>query len=371
MRGRSQWLRIILGLGLWVLVVVWVLGHLPARGSTDRSTRLAAKPAPGSPVPGLHAPTAGLARTWEPTGFQGEIVRALAVDDGRAGGVFAGTDTGVYRWDSALRWRHVLQTSGVTSILVLSGGRSVLAAGQAGVYVSRDHGTRWRLRPVPSRGVFALTVQPGNPRHLVAGGGDGLYLSLDAGRHWTRRLPMRHIIADSLSWQPGSRRVAFAATTDADQSGGRTGVLITRDAGWTWHPFGTNSISAPGVMAVLATRQAIFAGSMGHGVWRAHLEAPAWRLLPHGMPSFSGIRAFEVHGAAFAIVPSRRPTLYVGTIGHGVYGTTDGGNHWTVVSRGLLAARYANVVLALAYDPRRHALYAGTDDGVYELDKVS
>jgi putative copper export protein/photosystem II stability/assembly factor-like uncharacterized protein len=369
-RCLELWLRVNPILGIGVLLATSVLFFYPVPRTLQLSHSQAVPRAPRTVPPTVPSITGIAAQGWEPTGFQGVSIRALAVGGHHQASVFAGTDTGVFRWDGGIMWHRILKAQGVTAILVSPDGRHLIVGAHTGVYLSADGGSHWHKRPVPPAGLFALAAQPGHPRHLIAGGGDGLYVSVDGGLHWHRRLHMRHTFPDSLSWQPGSRRIAFAAITNADLTGGPTGVLISRDAGWSWHWFGSHRITAEGVMAVLATRQAVFAGSMGHGVWRAGAGRRVWRLLPNGMPSFAGMRAFEIHGAALTDVPGHPTALYVGTIGNGVYRSTDGGAHWISTSRGLLAARNANVVLALVYAPQRHALYAGTDDGVYELTRV-
>jgi hypothetical protein len=76
------------------------------------------------------------------------------------------------------------------------------------------------------------------------------------------------------------------------------------------------------------------------------------------------------HVAAIVAIPGRPGLLYAGTLGFGVFRTTDGGLHWTSASAGLPSSRNATIVLSLAYDPVENILYAGTADGVYALGQI-
>src|SRR5690348_9031157 len=61
-----------------------------------------------------------------------------------------------------------------------------------------------------------------------------------------------------------------------------------------------------------------------------------------------------------------QPVLFVGTVGEGVWRSTDGGATWNRSSKGMFVECD---VRALAVDPQRpNVLYAGTNEGVYRTD---
>jgi hypothetical protein len=74
--------------------------------------------------------------------------------------------------------------------------------------------------------------------------------------------------------------------------------------------------------------------------------------------------------ATIVTIPGKHPTIFAGTLGFGVYRSTDGGQHWSALSDGLPASRNATIVLSLVYDHQTHTLYAGTSDGVYAMNHV-
>lgn len=63
-----------------------------------------------------------------------------------------------------------------------------------------------------------------------------------------------------------------------------------------------------------------------------------------------------------------QPILFVGTVGEGVWRSTDGGATWNRSSKGMFVECD---VRALAVDPRRpNVLYAGTNEGVYRTENA-
>jgi hypothetical protein len=74
----------------------------------------------------------------------------------------------------------------------------------------------------------------------------------------------------------------------------------------------------------------------------------------------------EDHGASLLAVPGSSGTLFVGTLGQGVFRSTDAGQTWVNVSGDLLT-QGGGIVLALGYDANTHLLYAGTSSGLFKM----
>ena len=298
---------------------------------------------------------------WQQVGLPGIVVHSLAFGHAHPGLAFAAAN-GVYRRDRNGSWHRVLASVTVWSVELLPDDKGIVAGDNSGdVHVSTDAGYHWRHVLLTSQGVYAVSAQPDDPRHLLAGAGGGIYLSHDGGVHWRRRLALPKSAATAFAWQPGSPRVVFAGAVAGDV-GGSTDVYMSRDGGLTWHRFGSHLNSTGGVMSLLATPGGhVFDGTMGHAVWSASVTSRIWYQAANGMPLTND------HGAGLTALPGQSRTLFVGTLGQGVFRTTDGGNHWTNISNGLSPARSANVVLSVEYSPLERALYAGTTDGIYEL----
>jgi photosystem II stability/assembly factor-like uncharacterized protein len=96
----------------------------------------------------------------------------------------------------------------------------------------------------------------------------------------------------------------------------------------------------------------LYAGTMGAGVFRSTDSGSTWTAVNTGLANPNALR--------LAIDPAARDTLYAGTYGGGVFRSTDSGDHWTAMNTGLASQN----ATALAIDPLTPAtLYAGTDGG--------
>jgi len=309
-----------------------------------------------------HSPSAS---RWQSVGLAGVSVHSLAVGAKKAGLAFAGAESGIYRFQGGHGWAWVLKSDSVGDIYLLSNGRTVLGCDNSGyVDVSTDGGTHWRQHLVTPLGVFSVSVQPGNARHILAGAAGGIYLSQDGGVHWRRRYDIKQGAAGAIEWAPGSSTVVFAGSAVSGSALHSAGVLYSRDAGLTWRPFGHHLDDGGAIMSLTVTPDHIYVGTMGNAVWRASMSIATWQKVAAGMPEVND------HGSALATIPGHTGTIYVGTIGFGVFRTTDSGAHWKNLSAGLSVANNATVVRSMAYAVSQHTLYLGTDDGVYVLAPV-
>jgi len=315
------------------------------------------------PMPaGLSAgdPAALGAGSWRQLGLPGVTVHFLAAGHHTPGLIFAATETGVYRHQAIGAWQRVLPSRSVWGIELLPDDHSLYAADLAGyVESSRDRGAHWRSILVSSGGMYAVTSQPGRSSRVLAGGAGGLFLSTDSGVRWRRTLALPGSAGTAFAWRPGSDRVVFAGAVAGTETGS-TQVWISRDAGTTWRLFGRGLESFSGIMSLLAPDPAtIYAGTMGHAVWRAFIGAGSWRSSSAGMPPT------EDHVAAFASLPGHPNVLFAGTLGQGVFRSSDAGARWRPSSDGLPSVLGNQIVLSLCFAPRDSLLLAGTEDGVY------
>jgi photosystem II stability/assembly factor-like uncharacterized protein len=97
------------------------------------------------------------------------------------------------------------------------------------------------------------------------------------------------------------------------------------------------------------TPSTVYAGTLGGGVFKSTNGGGIWTAVNSGLTS--------TNVNALAIDPQTPATVYAGTSGGGVFKSTDGGGIWSAVNSGL-----TNIyVFALAIDPQTPAtVYAGT-----------
>lgn len=309
--------------------------------------------------------SSGSGSQWQADGLSGVTVHYLVVGHRRTPIAFAATESGVYRRGADGAWSRVFAQSSVWSIDLLPDDRTVIAGDQQGnVDLSTDAGAHWRSAKVAADAVYAVTFVGGSRGTILAGAGGGLYRSTDGGAHWLRRLPLHASAIAALTPLPGSNTVIFAGAVASDSSGA-TGVYVSRDAGRNWSPYGRQLNSGGGIMSLAVSRRTrLLAGTMGQAIWGVAGVTGRWGRMAAGMP------AHNDHVAGIAVVPDRPGTVYVGTLGFGVFETRDGGRRWANLSDGLRGSTNAMIVLSLAYAPAQHVLYAGTSTGVYRLTQA-
>ncbi len=298
------------------------------------------------------------ASAWRSDGLSGTTVHFLAVGHSTSSLVFAATESGVYRRETAGAWTRVLARPGVWSVDLRDDDRTVVAGdGEGNVDLSLDAGAHWQSAAVSTQAVYAVSFSPGTRRIILAGAGGGLFRSADGGAHWTQQLTLPGSAIAALTWMPESSSTVFAGAV-AGTATGSTDVYVSRDAGITWHRYGPAWNNGGGIMSLVVLRnRQVLAGTMGKAAWS--LAGGSWRRLAGGMP------LNDDHVSGIAVVPGSPPKIFAATLGSGVYQSNDGGRHWVQSSQGLTASADSMIVLSVAYSPRASRLYAGTSIGVY------
>ncbi len=280
---------------------------------------------------------------------------------------------------------------------------SVVAAAAAGVPL-RSAATPWsamRWRSVgPTIGgrvvaVAGVSGGAGKPDLFYMGAVDGgVWRSDDAGVTWTNltdgTLPGTSNSIGAIAIAPSDAHTIYVGTGESDIRGDvitGDGVFRSDDAGKTWRSCGladTHTISA----LVVDPRDAnvVYATSMGH-VFASNPQRGVFKSTDGGKTWSKSLYVDAKTGAIDLVMdpkdPStlyaamwqavRRPwTLQDGGPGSGLYKTTDGGAHWTEISRnpgfarGILGRIGVSVA---ASDPRVvYAIVQAKHGGVFRSD---
>jgi photosystem II stability/assembly factor-like uncharacterized protein len=267
------------------------------------------------------------------------------------------------RWDpsqfSEMRWRCIGPFRGGRTVAIAGVARQpnlfYMAAVNGGVWRSSDYGQGWT--PIfdgqPTGSVGAIAVAASNPSVIYIGSGeglqrpdlsvgDGIYKTTDGGQSW-RHLGLRdgQQIAAILIDPRDANRVFAAVLGHPYGPNSERGVFRSLDGGETWERilYRDENTGAVDLAFEPGNPQTVFAA-----LWAA-------RVAPWEVRSGQSIEA----------------------PGGGLFKSTDGGNNWRQLSRGLLKAEeWGRVGLAIAPSrPNRIYLLAESRkefNGLYRSD---
>lgn len=208
-----------------------------------------------------------------------EKVKVLAATGDGKNGVFAGTDTGLYRsYDVTKGWEKINFGAGIdNSIFVIfvsphMPGTIWVGTATSGVIVTQDDGKTWnKVDGIPQNvPISSINVNPNKPELMYVGTAQTLYMSKDGGRSWTRRggnLPLGNYT--SILINPKNTDELYISS--ALQSDG--GIYYSGDAGWNWKRVDSKNMNLPSrrVWSLAFDpndSNRIFAGTHSSGIYR-------------------------------------------------------------------------------------------------------
>ncbi len=289
--------------------------------------------------------------------FQGRVFDLAAVPD-RPGLLLAATSGGVLVGQERNRgqfWERTPLTGSFHAVLVTS--RAWLAADRQGLYASSDSGSTWQ--PVASIRNAALAIASASGDRVLALGSDGhLIGSLDGGWSWRReqrlnppaRPPQEVLSVEAerrkrLDIPPRSVTIHLACGADREHvaaivvdphdssrvyAAGQAGVFRSSDFGTTWQD-ASSGLDIRDVHALAIdpkNPEILYAGTHGAGVFKSSDGASSW------WPIRRGLSDLVIH--SLRVDPAVPSLLQAGTPS-GLFGTSNGGESWRLLERGLLA----------------------------------
>ncbi|MBI1798764.1 MAG: T9SS type A sorting domain-containing protein [Candidatus Eisenbacteria bacterium] len=256
----------------------------------------------------------------------------------------------------------------------LNASRLWAATFGAGVYRSVNGGSTWTGSRTGLINTFVrcLAIEPQHPDSVFCGTNDGVFLSVDGGVTWKELLSTNRSVR-SIAIHPIQTGVIYAATSGS-------GIFKSLNAGGNWSAInlGLVNTSVRDVALHPAKPETLLAATgTGGGVHRSFNGGLTWTQLADTTGSRNGS-----HGAAEqiqfdALDPQR---VYVAELDRGVLKSTDGGDTWVRVNRGLTSFRGRSIAVVdtLRYfgtdsagaffttlsDTAWHAVNAGLTNGV-------
>jgi photosystem II stability/assembly factor-like uncharacterized protein len=271
-------------------------------------------------------------------------------DSDTPGGVFKSADGG-------LNWTDItngIPVPNISDIALSPDGRILYATTNtlyspepgAGIYKSTDGGNTWT--PVnhglekTSLKFQVLLMDKDDPDVLYTGpfgsGAKAVYKTSDGGGHWYRTT------FDHSGWWKGRFSHTWAMAEGADSrlyAATWNGIYRSDDGGETWlvRPQGLGNVIVYDIALDPRNPSTVYLGLGDVGPWKSTDGGHTWRQIKNGYYEPYGEHSGGVAG--FAISPSDPDVIYSAVKGSsgdtlmGVNKTTNGGQRWRAVNRGL------------------------------------
>src|SRR5258705_3016398 len=331
---------------------------------------------------------------------------SFGIDPTSANTVYAGTSgAGVFRSsngsDFALSSNGLIPINSGQIALARTNPSTLFVTGGGGVFKSTDNGAQWSSMNVGSTPVYSLAVDPSNENNVYAGGNygpsfGGVYKTVDGGAVWQITSHDPYPNAYALAVAPTAPSTVYSGA-----GGGGSGVngFIGRtvDAGAHWPMVSQLPATATNLTVDPTNPNIVYAVVNGGNVYKTGDGLGTWSLLSNGLTSparsitidandsqvlYAGTNGgvFKSNDAgrswsqtklnktttSLAIAPRNSNVIYAGTLGFGVYRSTNAGLTWSTFNSGL-----GNLnVNALAIDDSGRYLHASTAGGIFNFESI-
>ncbi len=254
-------------------------------------------------------------------------------------------------------------------------------------------GLEWRLIG-PFRGGRSVAAAgvPGQPETFYFGGvNGGVWRTTNAGRTWTPIFDSVKVGSiGAVAVAPSDPNVIYVGSGEADMRSDISegnGMYKSTDGGKTWSAIGLSDSQAIGrVIVDPRDPNRVFVAALGHpygpnaerGVFRSNDGGRTWQKVLYKDENTGAIDlAFDPHDSRIiyaALWRTRRTPWNVyppsNGPGSGLFKSTDGGDHWQQLTKGLPSERVGRIGVAVSpSDPNRvYALVDAKNGGVYRSD---
>jgi len=284
-------------------------------------------------------------------------IRSVAIDPTDPAVVFAASSQGIHESrDGGESWIEPVAQSPVAEVVAIdpSNRTTLYAAGSGGVHKSTDSGQTWQKRLVDQ--IADLVIDSSNPRRILAAY-KSVYRSLDGTKSWDTVITPEDDYS-SYYYPPRLSAITFApsngATVYAAGAGDTGFVYRSDDGGNSWSDPTDLGYFWINELAVDSCNPRILQAGTYNGLHRTIDGGNTW--------SQSQLPAIGV--LALARDPRHSSSVFAGT-SDGLIWTNDRGASWTRFDPPLTEA-----VHSLALDPSGRFLYAGTERGVFGLERT-
>ena len=281
----------------------------------------------------------------------------------------------------AMHWVQTLRASAGGEPRVYAVTFSALFAreGDSGGWRKVHRGPQLAGAALPPRDFLGFEVDPLDSLHLIAFNNRELLDSRNGGRTWRSFSPagitpgyIDFVTGMAVDWRTGAIYAAASeSVSGSDDPLPR--LAVTRDDGATWErltPFARRRPSELFLSLAVDPRDpSVLWGSTGKaGIFRSGDQGHSWQHIGRGLPGIPE-RWQGLLRAAFAFDPGNPQRMIAAIPGRGIWQSTDGGQSFHRLGRGLEAAVVP--ALASAVDPltgERFWLAGVRSQGIFRLD---
>ncbi len=207
----------------------------------------------------------------------------------------------------------------------------------------------------------SFAVDPNDPKHIYLGTAYGwIYDSQDGGSSWKRlaRVGKRDdLVLDHIEVDRSDAKHLLVGAFMLGKIGG--GLYESKDEGKSWSEVADLKGQSVRSLAGAPSDAKVFVAGTLDGVYRSSDGGEHWKLI-------SPERSNEIHEIeSVAIDPKDPSTIYAGTW-HLPWKTSDGGEHWNNIKEGVIDDSDVFSIIVDPKDPK--TVYASACSGIYKSD---
>jgi photosystem II stability/assembly factor-like uncharacterized protein len=277
------------------------------------------------------------------------FIRTLAVNPGAPESVWLGSNSGVFRWNSALQSWEATTLSYQTFALAFAPGMIIAGVAgpesdlqKGGVYKSIDNGATWVSitgnipadLPGQSRAIHSLAIDPRDPQVIYAGSNygvaGGLYKTRDGGTTWisiaNNDLDGGYVEYTGIAINPLEPDTVYVGTYGYFNANRPGGVFKSTDAGGSWTATSNGLLNVYIRTLILnpLLPNKLYVGTDGAGLHRTTNSAASWQPQNYGLTGLDISQITEINGS-----------LYAATGRDGIYRSINQGQSWERFNDGL------------------------------------
>lgn len=246
--------------------------------------------------------------SWNQSSLDNTVVNVIVIDPVTPQTIYAGTNAGIYKsTNGASDW--ISTNSGLANLkahalLIDPPALDTIFAGtEQGLYKSTNGGSNWKLSGLADQYIRALALDPSTPETVYAGTGTGVYKSIDGGNEWSNMSSeLSDINIISMALDPNAPLTIYAATEIG-------GVCKSTNGGFHWKVI--NNFASRAVLVIDPSDSRTVYAASSRKIYKSGDWGENWTTLDPDLPPSDKL--------SMAIDPTARQTLYVGTLGLGLW----------------------------------------------------